>query len=287
MWNTPITRISALLSCLLLSAGCASLISSATSRMADYITLAILNQDDPQTVRDGAPAYLLMIDGMIEGDPESEAMLLAGAKLYGSYTSAFVDEPERAQRLARKSLDYARRALCLELAEVCAAIPEKLDGFVASLDSASVGDLPVLYAHAVAWAGWVQTNAGDWNAVADLAKVTASFERCLALDETWDNGGSHLYLGVIKSLLPPALGGKPEVARAHFERARELSRGENLMVDVLMARHYARLVFDQELHDRLLRGVLDARVDYPGLTLVNTLARTEAEQLLAESAEFF
>ena len=287
MWNRNVTRVGALLLCLLLSSGCASLISSATARMADNITLAILNQDDPQTVRDGAPAYLLMIDGMIEGDPESEAMLLAGAKLYGSYTSAFVDEPERAQRLARKSLDYARRALCLELPGVCAATTEKLDVFVASLDGAASGDLPVLYAYAVAWAGWVQANSGDWNAVADLARVTALFEHCLELDETWDNGGSHLYLGVIKSLLPPALGGKPEVARAHFERARELSRGENLMVDVLMARHYARLVFDQELHDRLLRGVLDARVDYPGLTLVNTLARTEAEQLLAESAEFF
>ncbi len=120
-------RISTLLLSLLLLPGCASLISSATSKMADNITLAILNQDDPQTVRDGAPAYLLMIDGMIEGDPESEAMLLAGAKLYGSYTSAFVDEPERAQRLAGKSLDYARRALCLELEEVCAATTTKLN----------------------------------------------------------------------------------------------------------------------------------------------------------------
>ncbi|MDH3450588.1 MAG: TRAP transporter TatT component family protein, partial [Gammaproteobacteria bacterium] len=52
--------------------GCASIVSSATSKMADNITLAILNQDDPATVRDGAPAYLLMIDGLIEGDPEND-----------------------------------------------------------------------------------------------------------------------------------------------------------------------------------------------------------------------
>ena len=73
--------------CILLAftllSGCASLISSATSRMADNITLAILNQDDPATVRDGAPAYLLMLDGLIEGDPENVDLLLAGAKLYG------------------------------------------------------------------------------------------------------------------------------------------------------------------------------------------------------------
>ena len=96
-----------------------------------------------------------------------------------------------------------------------------------------------------------------------------------------------MYLGVIKSLLPAALGGKPEQARAHFERARELSGGKNLMVDVLMAKHYARNVYDQELHDELLTAVQDADSKYAGYTLINTLAKLEADQLLAESADFF
>jgi hypothetical protein len=59
------------------------------------------------------------------------------------------------------------------------------------------------------------------------------------------------------------------------------------MVDVLMAKNYARLVFDRELHDRLLTHVLEARADYDGYTLINTLAKIEAKRLLAESAEFF
>lgn len=273
--------------CWLSLSGCASLVSSATSKMADNISLAIQNQDDPATVRDGAPAYLLMIDGLIEGDPENTGLLLAGARLYGSYTSAFVADPARAQRLASKSLDYARRALCLDLQAVCAASGAKLDVFEASLAGVARNDLGILYAYAVAWAGWVQVNSADWNAVADLAKVTALFERCLQIDETYERGGAHLYLGVIKSLLPPALGGKPELARAHFERARSLSKGENLMVNVLMARHYARMVYDQELHDQLLLEVKAARADYPGYTLINTLAKIEADQLLAESADFF
>jgi uncharacterized protein YceK len=267
--------------------GCASMISSATSKMADNITLAIQNQDDPATVRDGAPAYLLMIDGLIEGDPQNEDLLLAGAKLYGSYTSAFVDDELRAQRLASKSLAYAKRALCLEVAAVCSASADKLDEFKNSLIGTSRSDLKAMYAYAVAWASWIQVNSSDWNAVADLAKVTALFEQCLVLDESYDGGGAHLYLGVLKSLLPAALGGKPELARAHFERARELSGGENLMVNVLMAKHYARNVYDQELHDELLTAVQAAEVDYAGYTLINTLAKLEADQLLAESADFF
>ena len=279
--------ISAFALALLTLSGCASMVSSATSKMADNITLAIQNQDDAATVRDGAPAYLLMIVGLIAGDPENEDLLLAGAKLYGSYSSAFVDDELRSQRLASKSLDYARRALCLELESLCLASAQKLNVFEDSLGTSSRSDLKAMYAYAVAWSGWVQANSSDWNAVADLAKVTALFERCLELDETYDRGGAHLYLGVIKSLLPAALGGKPELARVHFERARSLSAGENLMVNVLMAKHYARTVYDQELHDQLLLEVQAARADYPGYTLINTLAKSRAEQLLAESADFF
>ena len=267
--------------------GCASLVSSATSQMADNISLAISNQDDPATVRDGAPAYLIMIDGLIEGDPQNRNLLLAGARLYGSYTAAFIEDEPRAQRLASKSLSYARRALCIEDVEVCDAIDSKLDQFEASLAGTGKSELKALYSFAAAWASWIQVNASDWNAVADLSKVTALFERCLVIDERYDGGGAHVYLGVIKSLLPAALGGKPELARAHFERAIEISAGHNLMISVLMAKNYARNVFDQELHDALLTSVEAAPADYPGYTLINTLAKLEAEQLLAESEDFF
>jgi hypothetical protein len=267
--------------------GCASMISSATSGMADNISLAISNQDDPATVRDGAPAYLIMIDGLIEGDPQNRNLLLAGARLYGSYTAAFIEDELRAQRLASKSLSYARRALCIEDIEVCDAIDSKLDQFEASLAGTGKSELKALYSFAGAWASWIQVNASDWNAIADLSKVTALFERCLVIDEGYDGGGAHVYLGVIKSLLPAALGGKPELARAHFERAIEISVGHNLMISVLMAKNYARNVFDQELHDALLTSVEAAPADYPGYTLINTLAKLEAEQLLAESEDFF
>jgi len=280
-------KLATLVATILLLSGCASLVSSATSRMADNITLAISNQDDPATVRDGAPAYLLMIDGLIEGDPENTDLLLSGAKLYGSYASAFVEDETRVQRLANKSYAYARRALCEQAADVCNSTGAKLDQFQASLTASGKKDLKVLYGFAVAWAGWIQANSSDWNAIADISKVKALFQHCLAIDEGFDDGGSHIYLGVFESLLPPSLGGQPEIARKHFERALEISQGRNLMISVLMAKHYARLVFDQELHDSLLSGVISANSEARGFTLINTLAKPQAEQLLAESEEFF
>ena len=59
------------------------------------------------------------------------------------------------------------------------------------------------------------------------------------------------------------------------------------MAKVLLARDYARLVFDQELHDRLCQQVLDGDPIEPGLTLSNVLAQREAERLLDESQEYF
>ena len=281
------TRIRIGVAALLVLTGCASLMNTVTSRMADNITLAILNQNDLETVRLGAPAYLLMLDGLIEGDADNTDLLLAGAKLYSSYTSAFIDDEERAKRLAGKSFAYARTALCNEISQLCDASMSRLDDFLDGLAGTDVDDVPVLYGFATAWAGWIQVNASDWNALADLPKLTVLFEQCIKLDENFDDGGSHIYLGVLTTQLPPSLGGKPEQGRAHFERANEISAGKNLMINVLMAQHYARMVFDQELHDQLLQAVLTEPAEVPGLTLINTIAKLQASELLEESVDFF
>ncbi|MEM7563774.1 MAG: TRAP transporter TatT component family protein, partial [Pseudomonadota bacterium] len=107
------------------------------------------------------------------------------------------------------------------------------------------------------------------------------------LDETYDGGGAHIYLGVIKSFLPVALGGKPEEGRAHFESAIEISSDQNLMIRVLMAEHYARTIFDQALHDELLTTVINTEAEYSGYVLINALARQRAQELLDESEDFF
>lgn len=267
--------------------GCANIITSATNRMTDNLSAAILNQDDPQTVKDGAPAYLLLIDSLIEGEPDNADMLLAGSRLYGAYASVFVDESGRARRLTARSRAYAERAVCIRHKALCAALTAPYDRFQASLQSTDRYDVPVLHGLATAWAGWIQAHSDDWQAVADLPKVEALFERVVELDEGHDGGRAHLYLGVLNTQLPPALGGEPEVARAHFERAIELSEGRDLMTKVLFARHYARLVFDRPLHDRLLQEVIDAEPRAPRLTLTNILAQRDARRLLADAADYF
>jgi hypothetical protein len=267
--------------------GCSHFVSSATGKMADDLSAAVLDQDDPAIVRDGAPAYLIALDGLIEGDPRSERLLLAGAQLYGAYAGAFVDDPERASRLTLRALRYAERALCERNRPLCEAASGSYDEFVGLLSETDVEEVPALYGLGSAWASWVQANASDWNAVADLPKLEALMQRIVALDGAYQDGGAHLYLGVLYTLRPASLGGKPELGRQHFERAIEISGGRNLMAKVLFASRYARLVFDRPLHDRLLGEVIETDPHARGFTLGNVLAQEEAAKLLADGDDYF
>lgn len=274
----------------LLLGGCAGLLQKASDRFADNLGKAVLDQEDPATVRDGLPAYLLLLDSLIVGaaadDPALVGTLLSAAKLNGAYAGNFTgDDPARAQRLAGKALAYARRATCLRDASLCTALDGDGDAFAAAVAASS--DAPLLYALASAWLGTVQANTGDWSGIADLPRIEALLQRVVALDPRTDGGQAHVYLGVLNSLRPEAVGGKPEVGRRHFETGFELSGGHNLMAKALEAEFYARLVFDQALHDRLLAEVLAADPRAPGYTLINTLAQQRARKLLESGKDYF
>ncbi len=269
------------------SGGCGAVISSAATRVTGDLSHAILNHNDPETVRDGAPAYLLLVDGLIADAPEDQALLHAGAKLYTAYAEAFASERDRAKNLTERALDYALRAACLRLGGPCDFRSMDFDRFREILREASAADVEILYTLGAAWAGWIQARKDDWNAVAEIARVEALMERVASLDESHMHGGAHLYLGYLATLLPPALGGKPEVGRTHFQRAIELSGGRHLMAKVLLAGRYARLKFDRDLHDRLLREVTAADPRAPELTLSNTLAKERARALLESADEYF
>ncbi|MBA3581066.1 MAG: hypothetical protein H0W44_01295 [Gammaproteobacteria bacterium] len=268
--------------CTTILAGCIN-----TGQLADGFANSMLAQRDPVLVRDGAPAYLLLIDGLIHNDPQNSDTLLAGSRLYGAYAGSFVDDPLRAQIMAHKARDYAQRALCIEQKEFCKSLNAPLPEYQMALTLLNKKSLPSLYAHATAWAGWIQANTGDWQALIDLPKVEASFQRIVELDDEYDHGQPYLYLGVLASARPAMLGGNPEQGRIYFEKVITLSQNRNLMAKTLYAKFYARGVFDQALHDRLLNEVIAANPEAPGFTLMNVLAQQQAKVLLDESANYF
>ena len=267
--------------------GCSLFISSASVDMTENLSHAISNNDDLATVKVGAPAYLLMVDSFLYQDPNNEFLLRGAANIYTAYTNVFVKDKERAGKLTDKALDYAFRALCVRRRETCQFRAKSFQEFRDDLSLLRIKDIPDLFSLGSAWASWIQTHREDWNAVAEISRVEAIMQRVIELDESYQDGAAHLYLGVLATFIPPALGGKPDVGRRHFERALEISKNKNLMVKVMYAQYYARLMFNRELHDRLLHEVLDAKTHVPGYTLINTLAQQRARELLKSGEDYF
>ncbi|HVF34241.1 MAG TPA: TRAP transporter TatT component family protein [Candidatus Saccharimonadia bacterium] len=281
----PFVALAALAACAL--SGCANLASNAMAGLGRDLTAGVLNQDDPQTVADGLPAYLLLLDGLLEGDPGNDAMLLAASRLNGAYAGGFVDDAARRTQLSRKSLDLARRATCAREPGFCAALDADFERYDAAVARLGPEQLELAYALASAWAGVVQADSGDLNRIAELPKIESLFRRIVALDRGHDHGGALMYLGVLSSLRPESLGGTPAAGREAFEAAIEVSGGNNQMARVLYAEYYARLTFDQALHDRLLEAVIAADPKAPGLTLANVLAQRRARVLLESGQAYF
>ena len=266
---------------------CGQLIVSAKKEFAEDLSATILEFDDPETVKKGVPSYLILISSMIKGDPDDPDLLEAGAQLYGAYASGFTDSAESKRALANRAFVYASHAICIRDENFCDLENLSYFEFEKRLAEVEKTQAESLFTFVSSWAGVIEANSSDWNAIAELPKVKAGIQRVLEIDETVSNGNAHLYMAVMESLLPPALGGKPELAKKHFDLAIKISNGTNLMAKVLYAEKYARMLFDRDLHDDLLQQVIDADAGSSEQVLINTLAKQKAAELLLDGDDYF
>ncbi|MDH5275531.1 MAG: TRAP transporter TatT component family protein [Gammaproteobacteria bacterium] len=267
--------------------GCRSLASSAAGDLAGNLSTAILNQDDPELVRESLPAYLLLLDSLAASPDASPQVLGAAARLYAAYAVVFVADPARAGTLATRARSYGARAACAAGPVTCDLQGVPYPELAARLDRVKPAQSAALFSGAVGSLAYVRTHSDDWQALADLPRIEAVLKRLLVIGDPADAGTVNSYLGILTTLRPPALGGQPEQGRAYFEKAIELTGGRDLSVLVEFARSYARLVYDRELHDSLLNRALAADPRQEGYTLLNTLAQKQASELLASANDYF
>jgi TRAP transporter T-component len=271
----------------LLSSGCAIIVSNAASSFSENLSKAVLNQDDPELVRDGVPTLLLTMDSMIEGSPDNPQLLAAGATLYATYGAVFAENEVRGSKLTTRARRYALHAMCETYKPACTWPDASYDEFVASLDGIGHKQAHILFAYGFASLAFLRAHSSDWNSLAELPQVEALFNHYLNISGDEVNSSVYTYMGIMLTLRPPALGGEPERARDYFEKAIAVSDGKDLSAKVEYARGYAKLLYDRELHDRLLHEVLEADPNQPGYVLTNVLAQEAAAALLAEADDYF
>jgi hypothetical protein len=145
-----------------------------------------------------------------------------------------------------------------------------------------------LFWGAYSWATWISHQQGNPSAVIDLPKVELIMKRVVELDETYYNGGAHLFLGIYHTLKPAIYGGDPVASRDHFEKALAISENRFLPVKIAYADNYAKMIFDRELYEKLIREVLTFNISTaPSLTLSNLVAQKQARKRLAEIDNYF
>ncbi len=261
---------------------------AAVGSILEDVARSSAKQSDLSVIREGTPAYLMLIDGLIEAYPYREELLVAGAEAYSSYAAIFIDEDqEKAKKLYLKAKEYGLRALS-KRKRFKELLPKHVDQFTTCLADFTKRDVPALFWTASSWGSWISLSTDSVEAMAEIPKVLCLMERVMELDEGFYYGGPHLFMAVYHMSRPKAYGGDPERARRHFEKAFELSQGKFLMAHVLYAKYYARQTFDRELFVSTLERILDAPVDsVPELTLLNTIAKQQAKGLLEQVDDYF
>lgn len=268
--------------------GCSAMIERSTARLADDLETAIRQYDDPATVADALPAYLLLLEARLQSTPDSASLRLTTARLTASHAALFGGDTEAsARRLSRRALEHARTGACLSEATLCSLESLPFREFEARVGSLPDQALEPAYVLATSWVGWIDAHSADYAALADLPRAQTLLDWIAQQAPDHDDGAVWLYLAVLHSQRPPAAGGRPDLAQRHFARAREISQGRNLLIDVMLADHYARLLFDRELFVSALERVVESDVEAPDYRLVNAVARQRARDLLEQTERIF
>ena len=245
-------------------------------------------QSDLRVIREGMPAYLMLVDGMVEGVPHNARLLITAAQAYASFASAFVENEDKdyARALYKKAKEYALRSL--EIRGLQDPVSSPFNEFEAGLNNLGKDDVPFMFWAATCWGSWIRLNLGSMAALAELPRVEALMKRVLVLNEQFYYGGPHLFMGIWFASRPKIAGGDLAKAQLHFKKALEFSQNQFLMTHIYYADQYARKAFDKDLFVSTLEKVLDTPADsIPELTLLNTIAHKRAKEMLAQVDEYF
>lgn len=294
-----------------LSAFCLILITSGCSvkRMAinelgnalasDGTTFA--TDDDPEFVKAAVPFSLKLMESLLAESPEHKELLLATSKGFTQYSYAFIkqeaDELEgedlteslrlrdRARRLFIRGRDYGLRALEANYPGILEAL---WNDPVRALQQVQPKDVAILYWTAASWGSVISLSKNDPYRIGELPQVEALIDRALELDETYEDGAIHSFLISYEMTRAGAPGDPVARSRQHFERAVELSNGQQAGPYVSYAEAVAVKQQDLELFDQLLqKALLINPDDIPETRLINLIMQRRARWLVSERENLF
>ena len=253
------------------------------------------SDDDPELVKQALPFSLKLMESLLAETPKHRGLLFATSSAFTQYAYAFVreeaDEMEpvnldaavemktRARHLFLRARDYGLRGLETRFHGIRNALG--VDP-VKALKAARRADVPLMYWTAASWGSAIGLSKNDMMLVADQPIVEALIDRCLELDEAFDQGAIHSFLITYETVRQGGTGDPYERASKHFDRAMELSGGFQAGPLVSLAESVSVAKQDrkefQSVLERALAIDVNARPEY---RLVNMVMQHRARWLLA------
>ena len=254
----------------------------------DDMNASVNRNIDVDMVRDAMPAFLVQMDGLIVSAPDSGLRVRASEAYFG-YAFAFVEDTDR----SRASLIYLKaRDYALEILRNYRRFDRSFDGqlpeFKDALSDFRKKDVPAIYWAANNWLAWAALNLDKPETLMDIPKVEAMLKRSIELDETYYYGAAHASLGAFYAAQPRMIGGSPEKAKEHFDKAFALSRDRLLFIHLMYAKFYAYQIQDRDLFVKTLEKVIATPAgSFPDRAFANEVAKRKAKVLLEKVDENF
>jgi hypothetical protein len=248
---------------------------------------------------------LKMIEGLLEVIPNNPELLALASSNFARYAFGFIEEKidiadsqydlEERNRQVIQAVDFYERARIYGLRlieqsrkDFSEILMGDLETLSSEMEHLKKKDVPGLFWAAFAWGSIINLKQDEPRHLANLPKVDMMMQRVLELDENYYFGGPHFYYGVYYGGRPETLGGDPENANMHFQRAIQITAGKYLMSKFLLAKYYALPVQDRELYERTLKEIIYAPQDiYPEQGLANELAKRNARRWLKRVDSLF
>ncbi|MFQ5658671.1 MAG: TRAP transporter TatT component family protein, partial [Candidatus Methylomirabilales bacterium] len=276
----------------LITSSCGPLIKQMTVASATEIfrdgMVAFYREGDLELAEQALASNLKLLEVFLQTSPNNQDLLLLASQGFGAYTFAFVEDKiaayrtdphlaqlqrERARRLYLRARDYGLRALALRHENLADPLTADLPALRTALQPLHKGDVPALFWAAYGWGGAINWSRDQPEMLADVPRVVAMMRRALELDEGYFHAGPHLFFSIYYASRSPTLGGDPNRAKFHLDRALDLTGGNTLMVRLFIADPYAVQIQDRPLFETQIQSILDAPDDLsPDQRLINQIA---------------
>ena len=251
--------------------------------MGKYGKKVVNKYPDPEQMRQAMPAMIVQSDMFIEMSPNDPQLLLPASELNAGYAMLIKEtDKKRSSKYYKKAKEYALRILKRN-SDFKDAFDQSDEEYAKALLNFEKEDVPALFALLTSTLGWITTSASENPyALLDVPKAEALMERILILDDTYKFGGAHAVVGTYNAARAIMIGGNPEKAKRHFDKAFKISERKFLLWLVYYAQYYAFRIQDRELFVSTLNEVISAPDNLlPEQNLANEIAKSKAVALLA------